>query len=256
MSIALAALVAALTGTTPAVQAAPADWTALTGKLTQAADAGNLSDLKSARAAVLKQVVTPSSAVPPAIAHYTLAYVDYRLAVDQRVPGAEQHDFADEAERHVRDAIRANEKFAEAHALLSAILGLKIAWAASVEAKMSLGPESGAALDRALALEPDNPRVLLIEGIGFYHRPVEYGGDPKQAEALFRRAADRLDATRDAPWPNWGRFDAHVWLGQALARRGDAAGARAEYDKALAVSPGSAWVRDVLIPALGKKIVA
>src|SRR5262245_36967806 len=175
MLILLVALVAVSTGISSAVQAPPADWAAFTAKLNQAADTGNLSDLKAARAAVLKQVVTPSSSLPPAVAHYTLAYVDYRLAVDQRVPGGEQRDFGDEAEQHVRSAIRANERFAEAYALLSAILGLKISWAASVEAKMSLGPESGGAIDRALALEPANPRVLLIQGIGFFHRPVEYG---------------------------------------------------------------------------------
>ena len=56
---------------------------------------------------------------------------------------------------------------------------------------------------------------------------------------LFRRAADLLDAAKDTPWPNWGRFDAHVWLGQALGKRGDKSGALAEYNKALALAPGS-----------------
>ena len=51
-----------------------------------------------------------------------------------------------------------------------------------------------------------------------------------------------------APWPNWGRFDAHVWLGQALAARGDKAGARSEYEKALAIAPGSNWVKLSLLP--------
>jgi tetratricopeptide (TPR) repeat protein len=247
----LAATLALGLNTAGAVQA-PVEWTALTEKLVRAANEGALDDLKSARAGALRAVVTPPSGVSAAMAHYTLAYADYRLAADDRVGAAEQRDFADEAEQHLREALRLDDRFADAYGLLSSTLGLKISWAASVDAKMSMGPESGAALSRALSLEPDNPRLLIISGLGLLRRPVEYGGDPKQAEALFRRAATMLDGAGEAAWPNWGRFDAHVWLGQALARRGDAAGARDEYTRALAIAPGSSWVKDRLLPALGK----
>jgi len=243
-------------GLNPALAAqVSADWTALTTKLVRASNENDLTELKSARAAALRAVVSPPAGVPPAVAHYTLAYADYRLASDPRVTGAEQQDFADEAERHLRDAVRLDDRFADAYGLLSATLGLKISWAASVEAKMSMGPESSAAMTRALSLEPDNPRLLVVSGIAYFRRPAEYGGDPQQAETLFRRASALLDAATDSPWPNWGQFDAHVWLGQALARRGDVAGARDQYQKALAVAPGSAWVKDHLLPALGKNVV-
>ena len=247
MLILLAALVLA--------QAPSVDWTALTAKVREAAEAGDSTQIKAARAAALKTVVSPAPGVPPALAHYTLAYTDYRLATDQRLGNAECREFADEAEQHLRTAIRLNDKFADAHALLASVIGLKIAWSATVAAKMTLGPDSGAEMDRAKALEPDNPRVWILDGIGFLHRPAEYGGDPKEAERLFRRAAEKLDAARNDPWPNWGRFDAHAWLGQALAARGDVGGARAEYDKALQIAPESGWVKYILIPALGGKIV-
>jgi Flp pilus assembly protein TadD len=41
-------------------------------------------------------------------------------------------------------------------------------------------------------------------------------------------------------------------LGQVLARYGDRSGARAEYDKALALAPNSGWIRQVLLPALDR----
>jgi len=235
-----------------AAQSPPPEWTALTAKLSQASDAANLVDLRAARAAALRFAVAPAAGVRPALAHYTLAYADYRLSLHPQVAGAEQQDLADEAEQHLRDAVRLDDRFADACGLLSAVLGAKIARAASVEAKMALGPESSAAMQRGLSLEPDNPRLLLIEGIALLRRPAEYGGDPKGAEARFRRAAEALDAAKDAPWPNWGRFDAHVWLGQALALRGDLKAARAEYTTALAIAPASSWVKDSLLPALGK----
>jgi cytochrome c-type biogenesis protein CcmH/NrfG len=46
-----------------------------------------------------------------------------------------------------------------------------------------------------------------------------------------------------------------VWLGQALAQRGDVEGARKEYDRALQIAPDSGWVKYVLLPALTKKVL-
>jgi tetratricopeptide (TPR) repeat protein len=229
---------------------APAAWTALTAKLSRAADNGHLADLKASRADVQKAVTTPIAGVAPAVVLYTVAYADYRLAADDRTPAAERPGLADDAEQNLRESIRKDAAFADAYGLLSAVLSLKIAWAASAEAKSSIGPESAQSLGRGLALASSNPRLLIIQGSSMFRRPPEYGGDPTQAEALFRRAADSLDAAKDAPWPNWGRVDAHAWLGQALAKRGDKAGALAEYNKALAIAPDSVWVKTVLLPAI------
>jgi tetratricopeptide (TPR) repeat protein len=106
-------------------------------------------------------------------------------------------------------------------------------------------------LDRAVRLGPANPRALLISGQSALNTPPEYGGSAARAEGLFRAALKGFDAQpANAPWQNWGRFDAHAWLGQALAARGDKAGARAEYEKALAIAPDSGWVRFSLLPAV------
>jgi len=247
---ALGLLLVAGLGCTLAAQSAPAEWMTLTMKLSRAADNGDLAELKAARAEAQKIAATPTPGVSPAIALYTVAYADYRLAADDRTPASERPGLADEAEQHLRETLKRDGAFADAYGLLSAVLSLKIGWAASTAAKTSIGPESAQSLNRGLSLAPNNSRLLIVQGSALFRRPAEYGGDPQQAEALFRRAADLLDAEKNAPWPNWGRFDAHVWLGQALAKRGDKAGALAEYNKALALAPNSAWVKDTLIPAV------
>ena len=81
-----------------------------------------------------------------------------------------------------------------------------------------------------------------------------FGGSEKDAEDLLRKAIARFGTEpENKPFPNWGRFDAHAWLGQVLAKRGDKQGARAEYARALEIAPQSGWVKYVLLPALDKR---
>jgi hypothetical protein len=132
------------------------------------------------------------------------------------------------------------------------VYGIKIAH--SSMRGMTLGPRSSSEVDEAMRLEPDNPRVLLSKGIGKFNTPGMFGGSAKEAEELLKKAIEKLaQEPPGKPFPNWGRFDAHVWLGQVLAHRGDKVGARAEYTKALEVAPQSAWIKYVLMPALDKK---
>jgi hypothetical protein len=114
-----------------------------------------------------------------------------------------------------------------------------------------LGSRISGILDRASAVDPNNPRVALQAGISAFHTPAAFGGGSSKAERLLRRSLELFaQEPLDCPWPNWGRVDAHAWLGQILARKGDSAGARAEYDRALAVAPNAGWVKHVLMPAL------
>ena len=116
---------------------------------------------------------------------------------------------------------------------------------------MTLGPEASELRERALRAEPNNPRVVLQAAITMFHTPPQDGGGPDKAEGELRRALALFDREPTGrPWPNWGRFDAHAWLGQALAARGDKAGARAEYNLALEQWPNSGWVNRVLLLAL------
>ena len=76
-------------------------------------------------------------------------------------------------------------------------------------------------------------------------------GDHRAARPWFRSAVGFFEAQpTDPAWPDWGRADAHAWLGRTLARLGNTADAREQYRKALDVEPEFAWVRDVLLPDL------
>ena len=205
--------------------------------------------MRTIRTELLRRVAQPSAKADALLVQYTLAYMGWRMANMPDVPEREQGDLLDDAVSRLQDVVKAEPKHAEAHALLGSVYGLQ-AGRSPVKA-MILGPRASSALERAVGVEAGNPRVALVQGIGAFNTPVMFGGGVDKAERLLRQSLDLFTREPVAkPWPNWGRFDAHVWLGQALLSKGNRAGARAEYDKALAIAPDSGWVRFSLIPAL------
>lgn len=249
LSIAVFAL-----GAAGVVAAAPAnmpqaadDFDAIVQKLEPAAVDGRVMDILDARLACLRLLSTSPALGNAPLIRYTVAYAAWRVAFSPSVSPKDQTMLLDDAAVQLQEATKADGRFAEAMGLLSAVDGAKIAHAP--ELGMTLGPESSLVLSHALGIEPNNPRLLVFKGQALFNTPPEYGGNIKDAEAALRHALQAFDqepATKT--WPNWGRFDAHAWLGQALASRNDKAGARAEYEKALAIAPDSAWVKYSLLP--------
>jgi len=234
---------------TAVAQAPAADFGALTTRLEAAALDGDVSALKEARLACLRLLAAPVPADRKIILRYTVAYAGWRLGFMPGLSEKEQGDLLDDAKTQLEAVIAADGRHVEALGLLSAVYGAKIGH--NPDLGMTLGPLSGQLLGRALSVDPQNPRVLVMQAQSQFHTPPEFGGSIRDAEATLRRAVQRFEqepATK--PWPNWGRFDAHAWLGQALANRNDKAGARAQYELALKIAPNSAWVKYTLLPAV------
>ena len=235
----------------PPPMSCTADWPHTTAALEQAVLNDDATTLKGIRAACLQSIAAGLSADRVPLTKYAVAYADWRMSTNPLVPAREQNDLLDEADTQLQDALTLNARFAEADGLLAGVLGIKIA--KSPMRGMVLGRRSSQLIDRAIALEPENPRILMQQGVAKFNTPAMFGGSTKQAETLLRRALALFEhEPADRPWPNWGRFDAHVWLGQALVKRGDLGGARAEYDRAAALAPRSGWLRFVLVPQLEK----
>jgi tetratricopeptide (TPR) repeat protein len=233
----------------PAQVPLPQGWTAVVGRLDRAALSGSTPELREIRAQLIRELPRLPGELPESLGLYAIAYAGWRMATLPDVPKSEQDDLLDDAAGRLEAILKTRPKHAEALALVGTIYGQQAG--RSMMRAIVLGPRSMGALERAAEVESANPRVLLLQGITALHTPSASGGSRDTAERLLRRSLDEFShEPRTKAWPNWGRFDAHAWLGRLLRRKGDLDGARTEYEKALAIAPDSPWLRTILLPAL------
>jgi len=231
--------------------AATLSWTDIVQRIDRGNAANDPALLRAAAADAEKLADVTGDERERQLALLGAAFANAHVAFLPGVADAETSAVLKRAEQLLRSAIRADNRAAEAYALLGGVLGSMIRAGGSA---MELGPAAQGAFDAALRLQPDNPRVLLQAAINTYHTPAEYGGGADKAETLLRRSMASFDREPpNRPWPNWGRFDVHVWLGQVLAAKGDKSGARQQYDAALGIVPDSGWVKYKLLPLLDRK---
>lgn len=182
---------------------------------------------------------------------YALGFIQFRLL--QRSIYAGRESVAERAGESclaaLDAALKRDPKLAEAHALKSACYG----YLANLGGMGAIrnGSRSGKSIEAALALEPRNPRVLLVEGFGVYFRPKFVGGDKGKGCARFRESAAVFDAAGAAGVPSaigidWGAPDAHFWAGRCARDAGDTEGARRSFERALALEPDFVAARRAL----------
>jgi len=223
------------------VVAAPADpspfdsrWPAIVVLLQRGAPDGDGAGLRQARdeaRQLLELSLEPAQEVQ---ARYGVAYADTFLAT---VGGDKDESEAvlDDAVAQLQKALTLNPRHAESHVLLAVIFALRVDSPGATPSSMGL--EAIRAVSRAEMLEPSNPRVALMQGIGAVLTPAAFGGDLGKAETWLREALRLFEKEPRAKWPNWGRFEADLWLQHVLARRGDEAGADRYRELAQAESP-------------------
>jgi uncharacterized membrane protein/tetratricopeptide (TPR) repeat protein len=141
---------------------------------------------------------------------------------------------------------------AETHALRSTVIGQQIG--GSPWKGMLRGSSVATEIEKAMRLDPENPRVALQRGINAFYTPPAFGGGMDRARAAFERAI-ALFPRHQAPalYPAWGHAEAWAWLGRTRARAGDRSGALAAYETALRIDSTYAWVSRDLKPALDRR---
>ena len=233
-----------------AAPAAPAK--SQTAQIENAVLEGHAETLTKIRSKLAAKVATPEPAPSAQRRRYLIGYVGWRLSHLIRGDKAKEEmreKILDEAAEALEQNVEAKPDDAESRALLASVMGMQIE--GSMFRAMSLGPKSSSHLERAEAVAPENPRVALLQGIKAMYTPSMFGGGVDKAQAKFDRAHELFEKqAADGPWPNWGLVDTYAWRGRLAAKRGDKAGARALYERALELKPNANWIRYELLPAV------
>jgi tetratricopeptide (TPR) repeat protein len=211
---------------------------------------GDLNRLREA-AAFVERALT---AFPddPLLLHY-LGYARYREAtlLQGKQPDSKEYRPILEAADSLLERSASTLQLAETYALRASVLGQLIG--SNPLRGMTLGPRSNNAMERAVELGPNNPRVWLLRGIGAMFTPSMFGGGVDKAEECLTKALGLFPNDNPAPpMPAWGHAETYIWLGQVYKRRNLIGDARQAYNRALELEPENGWVKHVLLPALDR----
>ena len=188
----------------------------------------------------------------PLLLHY-LGYARYREATLMQGMKRDDKDYRPllEAADSLLERSASKLPLPETYALRSSVLGQLIG--SNPVRGMTLGPKSSNAMERAVELGPNNPRVWLLRGIGAMFTPSVFGGGVDKAEEYLTKAIALFPNDKPAPAaPAWGHAEAYIWLGQVHKRRDRIDEARQAYTRALELQPDNGWVRHVLLPGLDR----
>jgi hypothetical protein len=79
---------------------------------------------------------------------------------------------------------------------------------------MTYATPAAEALEAAKKLDPENPRVYLLEGIDKYYTPEQFGGSKEEGQKLFEEAAKKFETFKPASsiHPAWGMGQVKYFL--------------------------------------------
>ncbi len=188
-----------------------------------------------ARAAALHQAA--EKAAGDANAWYRSA-IAYSYAAEVATEMRDKADAQRTAEAGVADidkAIELNGRNADYYRVLGTLCGQVIP-ANPIMGALVYGKRAKEALDKALEMDPKSPRAFVAHGVGYYYLPVNMGGGPDNAIRDFKQAI-ALDPKSADAW---------LWIGIALKKEHQNAGARDAFQKSLQIDPDRAWAKEQL----------
>jgi hypothetical protein len=122
---------------------------------------------------------------------------------------------ADKAEQLINKAEELSKNNSEIFIVKKMIASLRM-MADPMSRYMQYGPVAATALETAKKLNPENPRVYLLEAQDKYFTPEQYGGSKTEAKKLFEKALEKFAAFKPATEldPTWGRPSAQYFVSQ------------------------------------------
>lgn len=122
---------------------------------------------------------------------------------------------ADKAEELLNKALALGKDNSETWVVKKQIASLRM-MGDPMNRYMTYGPAAAEALANAKKLNPDNPRVYLLEGIDKFYTPEQYGGSKVEAQKLFEQAKKKFETFKpeSSIHPTWGMGQVQYFMSQ------------------------------------------
>jgi hypothetical protein len=137
------------------------------------------------------------------------------MGTDKGLPANVADPIADKAEEMINKAEELSKDNSEIYIVKKMITNLRMS-PQEMPRYMKYGPEGAAALETAKKLNPENPRVTLLEAQDKLFTPEQFGGSKEEAKKLFEEALKKFESFKPASDidPNWGKATAEYFLNQ------------------------------------------
>lgn len=137
-------------------------------------------------------------------------------AMDGQPSAAKIDPLADKAEELINKAEALAKNNSEIYLVKKMIATVRL-MADPMSRYMQYGPAAQQALETAKKLNPENPRVYLLEGQDKFYTPEQFGGSKSEAKKLFEEALKKFETFKPATDidPSWGKDTAQYFLNEA-----------------------------------------
>lgn len=125
-------------------------------------------------------------------------------------------DVAKEAQNYIDKAEALSPNNAEIFILKKMNHGLKLI-VNPMERWQTEGQAAQVALNEAKKLDPENPRISILEAEDLYYTPEQFGGSKSKGIELFKKALEQFKTykIKSSVDPNWGQGEANYFISQA-----------------------------------------
>ena len=129
---------------------------------------------------------------------------------------AQLDDVAKEAQNYIDKAEALSPNNAEIFLLKKMNHGLKM-MVNPMERWQTEGQAAQVALNEAQKLDPENPRITILEAEDLYFTPEQFGGNKQKGIELFKKALEQFKTykVKSSVDPNWGQGEANYFIAQA-----------------------------------------
>lgn len=148
--------------------------------------------------------------------NYYAAYSKVQMAFMEQ-DGAKKDALLDEADQYREEAAKLFGKDNDEMYVLTAMIANARIGVAPQARWQKYGKIFNDNLDKAKALNPDNPRIYLQRGISKFYTPKMFGGGKKAALPYFEKAEGLFakESSGDITKPYWGKRTNDYFLGMA-----------------------------------------